>query len=53
MKSFEGKDDPIEFFATRCVRILHKHNMGCCMAAMAWIQRAGKARRYRVSVVVD
>jgi hypothetical protein len=51
MKSLADKDDPIETIAARCLGLLHKHNMGCGVTLVPWIQSTCKGGRYRISVV--
>jgi len=53
MEFLTRKGDAIESVATGRLCFLHKHNMGCGMALMAWIQSACKGGRYRISIVIS
>ncbi|PYJ24035.1 MAG: hypothetical protein DME99_00865 [Verrucomicrobia bacterium] len=53
MESLTRKGDAIESVATGRLCFLHKHNTGCGMALMAWIQSACKGGRYRISIVIS
>jgi hypothetical protein len=52
VKSLSGKDDSIESITTRCLGLLHKHNMGCGVTLVPWIQVTCEGGRYRISVVI-
>jgi hypothetical protein len=52
MKSLTGKDDAIESIATRRLGLLYKHNMGCGVTLVPWIQSTCEGGRYRVSAVI-
>jgi hypothetical protein len=52
MKSLAGEDDPIEAIATRRLGLLHKHDMGCSVTLVSWIQSTCEGGRYWISVVI-
>jgi len=52
VKSLTGKDDSIESITTRCLGLLHKHNMGCGVTLVPWIQSTCEGGRYRISVII-
>jgi hypothetical protein len=52
VKSLAGKDDSIESITTRCLGLLHKHNMGCGVTLVPWIESTCEGGWYRISVVI-
>jgi hypothetical protein len=52
MKSLAGKDDSIESITTRCLGLLHKHNMGWGVTLVPRIQSTCEGGRYWISVVI-